>query len=74
MVAACRCRRSGLFWQNMPVPPSSPHQIVLTDNEHAALVALTRPTAQARMMLRARVVLAAADGGSNAGIARDLAV
>jgi transposase len=58
----------------MPVPPSSPHQIVLTDDEHAALVALTRPTAQARMMLRARVVLAAAGGASNAGIARELAV
>jgi transposase len=63
-----------LFWQNMPVPPSSPHQIVLTDDEHAALVALTRPTVQARMMLRARIVLAAANGTSNAGIARDLAV
>jgi transposase-like protein len=58
----------------MPVPPSSPYQIVLSADERAALVALVRPTGQARMLLRARIVLAAADGASNAGIARDLAV
>jgi transposase len=58
----------------MPVPPSSPHLIVLTIDERAALVALTRPTAQARMLLRARIVLAAAEGGSNASIARDLGI
>jgi transposase len=63
-----------VVWQNMPVPPSSPYQIVLTVDERAALVALTRPTAQARMVVRARIVLAAADGGSNTGIARDLDV
>jgi transposase len=56
------------------VSPSSPHQIVLSTGERAALVALIRPTGQARMLLRARIVLAAADGASNAGIARDLAV
>jgi transposase len=46
----------------------------LTVEERAALVALIRPTGQARMLLRARIVLAAADGASNAGIARDLGV
>jgi transposase len=56
------------------VPPTSPHQIELTVDERAALVALIRPTSQARMVLRARIVLRAADGGSNAGIARDLDV
>lgn len=54
--------------------PTSPHQIELTACERAALVALIRPTSQARMVLRARIVLRAADGGSNAGIARDLGV
>jgi transposase len=63
-----------VFWQNMPMPPTSPFQIVLSDNERVALVALMRPSAQARQVLRARIVLAAADGGGNAGIARDLAV
>jgi transposase len=58
----------------MPVPPSSPHRIVLSTEERAALVALTRPTSQARMLLRARIVLAAAGGSSNTGIARDLGV
>ena len=56
------------------MPPSSPYQIVLSSDERAALVALIRPTGQARMLLRARIVLAAAGGASNAGIARDLAV
>ena len=54
--------------------PTSPHQIDLTACERAALVALLRPSSQARMVLRARIVLAAADGVSNAGIARDLGV
>jgi transposase len=58
----------------MPVPPASPYQIVLSDGERAALAALTRPSAQARQMLRARIVLAAADGQTNAGIAQDLAI
>lgn len=58
----------------MPVPLTTPHQIVLTIDERAALMALTRPTVQARMLLRARIVLAAAEGGSNAGIARDLGI
>jgi transposase len=56
------------------VPVSTPYQIVLRAGERAALAALCRPTAQARMVLRAKIVLAAAAGGSNAGIARDLGV
>src|SRR5215211_7973412 len=61
-------------WQNMPMPVMSPYQIVLSGDERTALVALMRPSVQARRVLRARIVLAAADGQSNAGIARDLAV
>ena len=68
-----RAGRSG-FWQNMPMPPASPYQIELSAQERAALMALIRPTGQARMLLRARIVLAAADRASNAAIARDLAV
>jgi transposase len=63
-----------VVWQNMPVPPPSPYQIVLTVDERAALVALTRPTAQARMTLRARIVLAAADSVTNTAIAADQGV
>ena len=58
----------------MPVPSTSPYRGELTADERAALVALIRPTGQARMLLRARIVLAAADGASNAGIARDVGV
>jgi transposase len=47
---------------------------VLSTDERAALLALIRPTVPARTVLRARIVLAAADGRTNAGIARDLAV
>jgi transposase len=56
------------------VSVATPVRIELTTDERAALVALIRPTGQARMVLRARIVLAAAGGASNAGIARDLAV
>jgi transposase len=56
------------------VPVPTPYQIVLSAGERAALVVLCRPTAQARMVLRAKIVLAAADGGSNTGIARELGV
>src|SRR5688572_11300219 len=63
-----------VFWQNMPVSPTSPYQIELTVDERAALVALTRPTAQARMVVRARIVLAAADGVANIAIAQRLRV
>jgi transposase len=63
--------RRVVVWQNMPVPPSSPYQIELTADERAGLVALTRPTAQARMVLRARIVLAAAGGATNTAIAAE---
>jgi hypothetical protein len=46
----------------------------LTTEERAGLMALIRPTGQARMLLRARIVLAAATGASNAGIARQVGV
>lgn len=59
-----------LLWQNMPVLPTSPYQIELTADERAALVALIRPTAQARTVLRARIVLDAADGLPNTAIAQ----
>jgi hypothetical protein len=68
-----RAGRCG-FWQNMPMPPATPYQIELSAPERAALLALMRPTGQARMLLRARIVLTAAAGASNAGTARDLAV
>lgn len=58
-----------MIWQNMPVPPSSPYQIELTDDERARLEAMTRPTTQARMLLRAKIVLAAAGGAANTTIA-----
>lgn len=63
-----------MFWQNMPVPPISPYRIDLTTAERVALVALVRPSGQARMLLRARIVLAAAGGQPNAAIARRLGV
>jgi transposase len=62
------------IWQNISMPPSSPYQIVLSDDEHAALVRLTRPTAQHRKVLRARIVLAAAQGRTNTAIAGDFEV
>jgi transposase len=58
-----------MIWQNMPVPPSSPFQIELTDDERVTLEAMTRPTTQARMLLRATIVLAAAGGAANTTIA-----
>jgi transposase len=56
------------------MPPSSPYQIVLSDDERAALVTLIRPTAQVRQVLRARIVLAAANGATNTAIAGELEV
>jgi transposase len=46
----------------------------LSIDERTALLALIRPTGQARMLLRAQIVLACAGGASNAGVARDLRV
>lgn len=66
--------RAGGFWHNVWMPPSSSYRIELTVEERAALVALIRPSGQARMVLRARIVLAAADGRGNTRIARDVGV
>jgi transposase len=53
----------------------SPDVIVLSDPERAELSAwVRRPTTQHRLVLRAWMVLAAADGVSNAAIGRDLHV
>ncbi len=53
----------------------SPYRIMLTDQDHAALTALAhRPTAAYRLVLRARIVLAAADGASNPAIAAAVGV
>jgi hypothetical protein len=38
-------------------PDLCTHQIVLSIDERVALLALIRPTGQARMLLRARIVL-----------------
>lgn len=55
----------------MPAP--SPVRIVVDDAQRAALTALARrPTATQRQVVRARIVLAAAAGASNAAIAVDL--
>ena len=53
----------------------SPFVIVLTDRDRNQLEALVRRrTAEQRMVLRARIVLAAADGEENARIAERLEV
>ncbi|MGO9154699.1 IS630 family transposase [Mycobacterium sp.] len=54
---------------------SSSDQIVLSDGQRQVLLARARQTSgQHRDVLRARIVLAAADGASNAGIGRALGV
>ncbi|MFJ8577152.1 IS630 family transposase [Micromonospora sp. NPDC093277] len=54
------------------MPPSSPYPITLDANERVALQRLARrPTASYRMVVRARIVLAAAGGASNTAIAAD---
>jgi transposase len=58
----------------MPMPPSSRYQIELSIDERAVLLAVIRPTGQARMVLRARIVLACADGAATAAVARELDV
>jgi transposase len=53
----------------------SPYQIVVSDEEHAVLMARARSVRGAyRDRLRARIVLAAAGGKTNAAIARELGV
>jgi transposase len=57
------------------VPPCSPHVVVLTVEQRSQLEAVTRrSSAPVRQVLRARIVLAAAAGQSNAGIARALGI
>jgi transposase len=54
---------------------TSPFAVTLTASETETLTAIVRrPTAALRDVLRARIVLAAADGQTNAGIARQLHV
>ena len=53
----------------------SPHLIVPTDGQRRLLLARARRVSgEHRDVLRARIVLAAADGAANAAIARDLAI
>jgi len=53
----------------------SPHQIMLTDGQRRLLLARARRVSgEHRDVVRARIVLAAADGVANAAIARDLGV
>ena len=57
------------------MPVSSCDQIVLRDGQRRVLLARARQTSgQHRDVVRARIVLAAADGASNAGIGRALGV
>lgn len=58
----------------MPRGPQ-PQSITLTDDERDKLETWTRrPTTQQRLAVRARIVLAAASGGSNTAIAADLRI
>jgi transposase len=53
----------------------TPHQLVLTDGQRQLLLARARRcSGEHRDVLRARIVLAAADGATNAAIARKLGV
>ena len=55
------------------MPITSPFQVIVDDGDRAVLAALTRrATAAHRQVLRARIVLAAADGGTNTAIAAEL--
>lgn len=54
---------------------TSPFAVALTESETETLTAtIRRPTAAVRDVLRAQIVLLAADGATNAGIARRLGV
>src|SRR5262245_3080918 len=60
---------------NEPMPVHSPYQIVLSGQEEAVLTAAARSVrGQYRDRLRARIVLAAAAGTTNAAIAAELGV
>jgi transposase len=59
--------------ENHPMPPTSPFVVVLTAAEHAELTARARSgRTEHRNRVRARIVLAAAGGASNTGIAVEL--
>ena len=58
----------------MPRGPT-PTPITVTDDERAKRTAwVRRPTSAQRLAMRSRIVLAAADGRGNAGIAADLGI
>jgi transposase len=62
-------------WQNRWMSMCSLYRILLTARERTALTALARrPTTAYRLVLRARIVLAAADGASNPAIAAQVGV
>jgi transposase len=63
-------------WQNMSMPRlCSADVVVLSDVERVELTGwVRRPTMQHRLVVRARIVLAAADGMANAAIGRRLGV
>src|SRR5262245_38156396 len=65
-----------LLWQNMSMPRlCSRDVVVLSDVERAELTGwVRRPTTQQRLVVRARIVLAAADGMANAAIGRRVGV
>src|SRR5512133_3358550 len=57
------------------MPVTTLHRIALTDGQRRLLLARARRSSgEHRDVLRARIVLAAANGASNAAIARDLAI
>jgi transposase len=72
---ACRRRIGALAGDNRNMPVLSAHQIVLCAGQRRLLLARARrASGEHRDVLRARVVLAAAGGASNAAIARSLGV
>src|SRR5215469_4699065 len=74
ITVSCWRRRAG-WGTNVAMPVPSPYQIVLSGEEEAVLAARARSVrGQYRDRLRARIVLAAAAGKTNAGIAAELGV
>lgn len=68
-------RDKGISSCHRGVSARSPHVVVLTAGQRSQLEAITRrSSAPMRQVLRARIVLAAPAGQSNAGIARALAI
>ena len=65
----------GLIGDNVSMAMSSPYLVVLSDGQRRLLLARARrASGEHRDVLRARIVLAAADGAANAAIARGLGV